>query len=267
MDEMMEVMPEGTTPMEETNVELTESEVEEPAAAPQAEEKPTEESTVETETKEPQFTITYNHEDVVVSMEEGKRLAQYGLFMDKLDKEYSANIKEIIKDLDYYATIQNKSANEVVKELVNGIEESYRNELVEKFGEDAEIVDEMVELRRNKNNKFYEAAISDRATRNKQAQEEAQKTVFERLAGQFEELRELFPDIDTIEKIPDAVLKKAAESGDLEKEMLRYEKSERTKIEAAKASQEKNKKENIGSVQSTETESGTISAFMSGLWG
>lgn len=267
MDEIMEVVPEATTPTEETNIELTDSEAEEPSTTPQAEEKPTEEPTVETTTTPDNVTLKYNHEDVVVSADEGKRLAQYGLFMERLGKQYGTDVKEIMKDLDYYATIQNKSAKELVKELVNGIDENYRAELVEKLGEDSAIIEEMMELRRNKNQKVYDDALSEREMRAKQVEEETEKTVSERLAQQFEGIRSLFPDIDTVDKIPDTVLKKAIESGDLEKEMLRYEKTERMKIEAAKASEEKNKKENIGSAQSVETESNITSEFLKGLWG
>jgi hypothetical protein len=49
--------------------------------------------------------------------------------------------------------------------------------------------------------------------------------------------------------------------------MLRYQLSEAKKVEAAKATSEKNKKENIGSVASDTAEDGVSSAFLRGLWG
>lgn len=271
MDEMTEVIAEGTTPMEEPEVESQVSEVEEPSTAPQVEEKPTEESSPDTEvtptTPNDDFSLQFNHEEVKVSKDEAVRLAQYGLFLEKLGKDYSADVKQIMADLDYYATIQNKSVKDLVAEMVNGAEKAYRDELTFSLGENNPLIDEMVELRKAKNRKAYDDAVSERAAKAQQAAEDAEKSQAARLAEQFEGLREAFPDIDTIEKIPETVFKRALKSGDLEKEMLRYELSERKKIEAAKASEEKNKEENIGSAQSASTESSTMSAFMKGLWG
>jgi hypothetical protein len=271
MDEMTEVITEGTTPNEETGNELQTSEVEEPSTAPQVEEQPIEEDSQDTETEiettDENFSLQFNHEAVNVSKDEAVRLAQYGLFLEKLGKDYSADVKQVMADLDYYATLQNKSVKEIVAELIEGVEKSYREELTFSLGENNPLIDEMVELRKSKNKKTYEDAVSQRAEREKEAAANAEKSASERLAEQFEGLRESFPNIDTVEKIPDTVLKKALKSGDLEKEMLRYELSERKKIEAAKASEEKNKNENVGSQQSTPAEDSVMSAMMKGLWG
>ena len=261
-----EQIPEETIPTEEATeqeaqaeTETTPTESEEAAA--ESEEKGTETDEGQTEpATEETFSLRYKHEDVSVTKGEAIRLAQMG-------KHYEENVKGIIDDLDYFATLQGKSVKELVADLVNGVEEKQRRELVDQFGADNPLVEEMMELRRGKNRKAYEDAVTERQTREKQAEEEAEKSANTKLAEQFESLREIFPELDTVDKIPDTVLKRAIQSGDLEKEMLRYEKSERNKIEAAKASEEKNKKSNVGSAQSVDAESGTISAFMSGLWG
>lgn len=267
MDEIKEVLPEGTIPMAEPEVELQTPNVEEPAPAPQEAEKLTDDVSPDTEPTADDFTLQYNHEDVKVSKDEGKRLAQYGLFLEKLGKQHDSDIREVMADLDYYATIQGKTIKEIVKAMVDGVEESYRNELLEQFGEDNSLVSEMLELRRTKNRKAYEDAKAEREAKAKRAEEEADKSAAAKLAEQFEELRLTFPELDSTDKIPDEVLKKALMSGDLEKEMLRYERSERKKIEAEKASQNKNEKESIGSAQSPDAESGVVSAFMAGLRG
>lgn len=271
MDEMTEVITEDTTPMEETDTTPEESNIEEPTDTPQAEEKPIEDDSNDTNIEETipdeNLTLQFNHEEIKVPKDEAVRLAQYGLFLEKLGKDYGSDVKQVMADLDYYATLQNKSIKEVVADMINGVEKSYRDELAYSLGEDNPLIDEMVELRKSKNRKTYEEAVTQRAEREKEAAANAEKSASEKLAEQFEGLRDLFPDIDTVDKIPDTVLKRALSSGDLEKEMLRYELSERKKIEAAKASEEKNKKQNVGSAQSADVESGTISAFMSGLWG
>lgn len=258
------LMTEETTPMEEANTssetaDETESTSTEEVKTDVEEEKDTEHIATEP-VEEATFPIRYNHEDVSLTKEEAKRLAQLGM-------HYEKSAKETLDSLDYIATLQGKSVKELVEELVNGVDSAYREELIAQFGTDNPLVEEMLELRRQKNDKAYEEAKADRSKREKQAEEEAQKSLTTRLAEQFEAVRETFPEYDTVEKVPDTVIKRAMKSGDLEKEMFRYERSERMKVEAAKASEEKNKNENVGSVQTDMAESGVISALMKGLWG
>lgn len=257
-----ELMMEDTAPTEEATTEPVATE--EPKTTPKGTEEATaegEENNTGTEpTAEETFSLRFNHEDISVDKAEAVRLAQMG-------KHYESNIKQMLDDLDYFATLQGKTVKELIKDLVDGVENSYREELTEQFGAGNPLIEEMLELRRGKNKKTYEQSKADREARKKAAEEEAEKSLSAKLAEQYEGIRELFPEYDTIEKVPDSVLKRAIKSGDLEKELLRYEKSERNKIEAAKASEEKNKKQNIGSVQSTLTEDSSMSAFMKGLWG
>lgn len=231
---------EETTPTETTAAETTEG------AAPEATEEP--------------FTLRYKHEDISVSRDEAKRLAQIG-------KHYEDHDKKLLDDLDYIATLKGKSVKDFVRELVEGDESDYREELVAQFGEDSDVVKDMLELRRQKNRKAYDEAVTNRNAAEKQAEEEAQKSATAKLAEQYEAVRELFPDYDTVDKVPDAVIKAALKSGDLEKELLRFELSERNKTDAAKATSEKNKKENVGSVASDNTDDGLSSAFIKGVWG
>lgn len=262
--ENSELLTEETTPTEEASAQEADTDAE---SVSQEEAVSTAESTEDTEAadgeqqgnvQEEPFTIRYMHEDLKLTRDEAKRFAQLG-------KHYEENVKGMIDDLDYIATLQGKSVKELVAQLVNGVDRKYREELIYQLGEDNPLVDEMLELRRSKNKKTYEDAVSRRDAREQLAEEEAKKSTARRLAEQFESLSRSFPEFDTVGKLPDTVLKRAMISGDLEKEMLRYERSERLKVEAAKASQEKNKKENIGPVQTYVSESGIMDAFLQGL--
>ena len=250
------VMAEATTPEAETTTPATEA----------AETTPTETTAAETtegaaiEADAEPFTLRYKHEDISVSRDEAKRLAQLG-------KHYEENDKKLLDDLDYVATLKGMTVKDLVKRLVDSDESDYREELVAQFGEDSDVVKDMLELRRQKNRKVYDEAVTKRNAAEKQAEEEAQKSATARLAEQYEAVRELFPAYDTVEKVPDAVIKAALKSGDLEKELLRFELSERNKTDAAKATSEKNKKENVGSVASDNTDDGLSSAFIRGVWG
>ena len=264
--ENSELLTEETIPTEEAEVQEAGSDAETRPEVKAEEEAESTKNTVEAEgeqqgnVQEEPFTIRYMHEDLKLTRDEAKRFAQLG-------KHYEDNVKETVDNLDYLATLQGKSVKEFVNELINGVDQKYREELIGNLGENNPLVEEMLELRRSKNKKAYDEAKAQQNVKEQQAAEEAQKSRTAQLAEQFERLRETFPEYDTVEKVPDAVIKRAMESGDLEKEMLRYERSERLKVEAAKVSAEKNKKENIGSVQTEINESGISDAFMKGLWG
>lgn len=264
--EEKELLTEETIPTEEAEVQQEQSEA---ATEPQEQADESDqgtESTGEAESKaednvqSDDITIRYLHEDLKLSLDEAKRYAQMG-------KHYEENVKETMESLDYLAAAQGKSVKEFVSELIEGAEKTYRDELVGNLGENNPIVEELMELRRTKNKQAYEEAVTERSAKEKAAAEEAQKSATLKLAEQFESLREVFPEYDTVEKVPDTVIKRAMKSGDLEKELLRFEKNERQRVEAAKANTEKNKNENIGSVQSKQGESGIMEAFLQGIRG
>lgn len=250
------VTTEVTTPEAEATTSATEG-TEETTPTETAAAEPTEGAAIEA-AEEP-FTLRYRHEDISVSRDEAKRLAQLG-------KHYEESDKKLLDDLDYIATLKGKSVKDFVRELVEGDESDYREELVAQFGEDSDVVKDMLELRRQKNRKAYDEAVTSRNAAEKQAEEEAQKSATAKLAEQYEAVRELFPDYDTVDKVPDAVIKAALKSGDLEKELLRFELSERNKTDAARATSEKNKKENVGSIAS-DTDDGISAAFLKGVMG
>ncbi len=252
-----ELFTEETTPMEEATNEETTPETE--PAPEQAEESNVSAEAPETAPEE-DFILRYKHADLSVTKDEAKRLAQMG-------KHYEDNIKKTIDDLDYYATLQGKNIKDVVKELIEGAEKSYREELEFSLGADNPLVEEMLELKRSKNRKAYDDALSAREAEDKKQAEENEANITTRLAEQFEAVKSEFPEMDTIDKIPDSVLKRAIEGGDLEKEMLRYERQQRKSVEAQKATDEKNKNENLGSAQSERAEDSVISAMMRGMWG
>ena len=249
------VSTEATTPEAEATTPATEAAETTPTETTAAE--PTEGAAIEADA-EP-FTLRYKHEDISVSRDEAKRLAQLG-------KHYEENDKKILDDLDYVATLKGMTVKDLVKRLVDSDESDYREELVAQFGEDSDVVKDMLELRRQKNRKAYDEAVTNRNAAEKQAEEEAQKSATAKLAEQYEAVRELFPAYDTVEKVPAAVITAALKSGALEKELLRFELSERNKTDAAKATSEKNQKENVGSVASDNKDDGLSSAFVRGVW-
>lgn len=268
---MTAVQNEDTIPATETEVASQSTESEEPSATPQAEEKPTEEGSNNAEQDKPTedtFNLRYNHEDIRVNRDEAVRLAQIGMHLEKLGKGYNEDIKSIMTDLDYFATLQNKSIKDVVSDMINGIENSYREELIEELGEGNPLIEEMLELRKSKNKKAYEEAQNQKSVKEQQAAEAAEQALTAKLATQFEEVRKLFPEYTTVADVPDAVYKEALKSGDLEKEILRFKLAEEKAVKDATKTEEKNKNANVGSVNTGgDVQSSLVSEMMRGIWG
>ena len=104
MDEKTEVLAEDTTPTEETAIQSQPTDIEEPSGAPQTEEKPTDVDSNNAEEvqdipADDSLTLQFNHESVKVPRDEAIRLAQYGMYLEKLGKGYKENVNSIISDL------------------------------------------------------------------------------------------------------------------------------------------------------------------------
>jgi hypothetical protein len=126
----------------------------------------------------------------------------------------------------------------------------------------------MMELRKSKNMKAYEDAKNQKSIKEQQAAEEAEKTITTKLATQFEEISKLYPEYKTMADVPDVVYKQALQSGDLEKELLRFKLAEEKAIKENQKQEEKNKNENIGSISTGgKAQESVISEMMKGIWG
>lgn len=267
MDETNAVVSEETIPTEET-AEQTESvsedstSVDETDAAQESSndaETPNDEQTVDDNGTEKKFSIKFNHKDVEIGEEEARRLAQLG-------KHYEDNLSSLYEDLDYYATLQGKSVKDLVSELINGEEEKYREELVAELGADNPLINEMLEFRANKNKRAYNEAKERRSAEEQQREEDERKSANTRIAEQFESIQSEFPEYEKLSDIPEGVLKKAFNSGDLEKELYKFKLNEAKKIDSANKTESQNNKQSVGSAATDSREDGVHSAFMKGLW-
>ena len=86
---------------------------------------------------EPMLTIRYNHADKALSMAEAKELAQKGLKFDSMT--------DMLNDISYLAAIQGKTPAELIKGYIEAGENIRRQELIEKYGEDSEAVEVLME--------------------------------------------------------------------------------------------------------------------------
>ncbi|MBQ6816598.1 MAG: hypothetical protein IJP26_05145 [Clostridia bacterium] len=201
------------------------------------------------------FTIRYNHKDICLTEEEAKRLAQTGMHFENLGNGYKQDLKAIMAKLDVCAKQNNKSILEVIDGIIDHDAENYRAELVKKLGEDDPLVDEIMQMRNFKN--------SQQNTFSNKSHGAEPNEIYE----QFKNIAHKFPEINDLEDLPEGVINEALDSGDLEKEILRFLLSEERKIELAKENQNTNQKQMVGALEGRPTENALFSAIMRGIWG
>ena len=201
---------------------------------------------------EPFLEIQYNHEKRGLTREEAATLAQKGIHYEGA-----------------YNTIERVAALKgvSVEEFLNGIEksqdEAYRQELIEKFGEDSEIIDGMMELYNLKKQQTIDGAKE----KQRRAAEEAEQNTNQRLANEFTAMKAEFPELTDFASLPQAVKKAASEGMSLSHAYLLYQHKEQQKINAAQQNAEGAAKRSTGSMSSSETTDFVGDAFLRGIAG
>lgn len=201
----------------------------------------------------PFLEIQYNHEKRNLSREEAITLAQKGI-----------HYQGTYDTLERVAALKGQSVKEFLSGLETAQDEAYRQGLIEKFGEDEDTIDKMMELYNiNKQKTIDNAKESQRA-----AAEQEEQTVNERLAQEFVEMKNSdFPELTEFKDLPEEVRRAAFGGLSLSHAYLKYMHDENKKIAAAKASQEEAAKKSTGSMASDKEDANTsVSALLKGLW-
>lgn len=243
---------EGTTPIEpETNQGISEGQIDD--TAPQDHTFPEETpvtgqqengAAVEETVAEPFISIRYNHETRGLSQSEAIELAQKGLHYGTLHDK-----------LDYVATQMDTTVDELVDNLLKKQEDTYRQSLVERLGEDSDLIEGLMQVYRNNQKEKYERAVASRET-----------TITSRLADEFIELKAEFPELKEFKDLPMSVQKKAAEGMNLTAAFLLFKHQEGKKAAAAQASAVAAKNSSAGtSASDGDTIDPALDAFLSGL--
>ena len=235
-------------------------EVDEPVTEPQEQEaddntaaQPPEEEIAPLVEEEPFLEIRYFKENVPLSREEAKNYAEIG-------KRFS----DVREQLERVATLKGQTVDEFLKGLETAQDEAYRQGLIEKFGDDEETIDKMMELYNiNKQKTLDNAKASQRA-----AAEQEEQTINERLAQEFVEMKNGdFPELTEFKDLPEEVKRAAFEGLSLSHAYLKHMHNENKKIAAAKNSQAEAAKKSTGSMASDKDDSNPqTSALLKGLW-
>ena len=263
MEEMNTVL-ENTTSNETDVAEVSEA-TETPEGAPEgekgtentAESGETSANSTENQTEtpvEPFLEIRYNHESKGLTREEAVTLAQKGM-----------HYEGTYKSLERVAALTGQS----VKDFLNGIEtaqdEAHRQELIERFGDDEDTVDKMMELYQINKQKTLDAM----ALKREEETAQAEQSTNERLATEFTDMKNGdFPELTDFASLPNEVKRAAMDGMSLSHAYLAFMHRENKKIAAQKASEEAAAKKSTGSMSTeNETVDAASSALMKGLWG
>ena len=203
----------------------------------------------------PFLEIQYNHEKRGLSRDEAAKLAQKGIYYQST---YDA--------LERVATLQGKTVDEFINAFETEQDEAYRRELAEKFGNDEETINIMMEHYQAEKGKKIDAA------KNKRLQDEAtaEQNINTRLANEFIELQKEFPELTEFADLPESVRRAAAEGKDLTHAYLLHQHRENKKIAAAKASEEAAAAKSAGSMAdnpSLDNKTSAEKSYLKGLWG
>ena len=211
--------------------------------------------------------INYNHETRVLSRDDAAAYAQIGMkFKDSgIDID---TVKPLYNKLDYIAAQRGQTIEEVVDRLFAEDENSHRQELVNKFGEDSGVIDDLMKVYREGQKQKYDKIVSDRKEAAQKAENEKRESLEARLASEFAELKSEFPELAEFSQLPKEVKTDAANGRDLMSAYLRYMHRENKKIAAAKSSEETAAKATTGTAGTAENTADTVDdAFFRGLMG
>lgn len=212
------------------------------------------------------FSIPYKHEERKLTREEATDYAQIGLNFKESGLVLS-EVKDIHAKLDYIATVKGVDMKSLVDEMFDSDEKTYREELMGE-GMSEKTIDSLVNLRKSENKEKYEAAIAKRKADQEALLEQNRKSLESRLADELIELKEMCPEVESYESLPDSVKEMAVKGLDLTSAYLRFAHSERVKIEKATKAAEEAAKATAGSLSGeAEQAANDEKRYKDALWG
>lgn len=202
-----------------------------PQAEQQAEKAEVTDTTPQASQQDSFIPVKFNKEIRNLSFEEAGVLAQKGLKYEAIEKDYSA-LKEL-------AGKENKSVPELIADLTRQYNETKKASLTEKCGGDAALAEHIMCL---------ENGVSP--------------------DNGFAELKEAFPKIDSLDSLPESVVKNSELRGTLLlDEYLRYLFAEEKSAKAQAELQKNIQKASTGSLANqTGASSPETEEFLKGLW-
>ncbi len=255
--ETMEALQEATVPNEGEPSETVETESDN--ARPQAEEVTEEQSEADVPADESFLDVEFYKNSKSLSRDEAVKYAQMGMNYEKLEP--------VISKIDYLAAINGVTREQYIEQQLQNQEADMRKQIIDKYGDDESIINEMMAFQKQKHKKAYDDMIAKAKADEKTAEESTETRLAEEFAGLVSE----FPELEgkTFKDLPKTV-KQAGFGGEkLLNAYLQYKHKEAKNIAAAKAQAEEAAKKTAGSMSSDniETQTAEEKGYLSGLWG
>ena len=189
---------------------------------------------------EPFLPVKFRLETRDLTREDAAKYAQLGLLREAETP--------MLEDLALMAAAQGKTLAEFVRSLKEADEQALRDDKLHITGGDADAAETLVkaELARRRE------ALNLQARQEQEAEQAAEKTLTDRLAGEFGELREMFPDLAEWSHVPRTVVEDAIKNNrNLVDAYLRYRHREGKNIEQNRAAQAAAAAASVGSQADT----------------
>lgn len=175
-----------------------------------------------------------------------------------------SELEGLHKKLDYLASVNGKSVDEYLEELLKNREDAYRRELETKVTDESTI-DDLMEVYRTREKEKYNEVLLGR----KNAEEAAKVTRENQIADSFIELQKEFPEITEYKLLPEEVRRSAAKGENLLSAYLLHMHKEQKAVKKAEETAAAAKAASSGSVstEKADGEKAYITDFEKGLFG
>lgn len=204
--------------------------------------------------EEPIITVRYNKQDRGLTRQEAITLAQKGLKFDSMS--------EMLNNISYLAAIQDKTPAELIRGYIEAGENIKRQELIDRYGEDNEVIEVMMEKFKTENQQKF-SAVKETI---KQKEAEAEQDLNQRIADEFQNMKADFSELTDYASLPTEVKRAAVNGMPLKYSYLEYKYAQEKLAAAAKSQAEAAAKKSTGSMATDEGASSTEDALLRGLW-
>lgn len=183
----------------------------------------------------------------------------------QLGKKYEAEEAQR-KKIEFLAAARGQSPEEMIDAMIEAGEKLRRKELVDKYGDNEEVVEMLLQQYREGAQKTAEKNRTDRQTAFDEEEAAAQKDFENKLAGDVIALQKEFPEIKDFDSLPEKVKRAAITGEDLMAAYLKWQHSEGRKTAAAQKSAAAAAEASAGPVASgAEEQDKEMLAFLKGL--
>lgn len=206
---------------------------------------------------EPTITVKYNKQMRNLSLNEATEYAQMGMKFESM--------QGMLDKLNYLAAANNQSAKDFIEDMYQTNENMIREKYSAVADGDEKMLEMLITTEHNKNKSQYDA-IKKAADEKAAAEYDDQ---VQRVAREFVQLREEFPEIKEFKELPKGVIAMAEKNNiSLLDAKLRYDRAEQVKADKAKQTAKAAGAASAGSAATAgDKNDSATSAMLRGLWG